>query len=87
MVFTEDVKVVSAESSVAVARATEKFIDLLVNKAYHTCISHNRKTLKFEGKADLDYTMECHATYFLYINYIFMTVYLVLFPIHIYRYS
>lgn len=55
------------ESSVAVAKATELFINLLVNKAYKTCISHNRKTLKFEGG---NWANFCLCTHLMLLNQI-----------------
>ncbi len=36
------------ESSVAVSKATELFIELLVKKAHEVCVAHNKKTLRYE---------------------------------------
>ena len=38
----------SQESSVAVSKATELFIELLVKRAYDVCQNHNKKTLRYE---------------------------------------
>ncbi len=48
MKLNEEVKVISAESVVAVAKATELFIAQLANDAFELANENNRKTIKFE---------------------------------------